>query len=87
MMLGSLKNSRPVLVFLVLMIASLVGLLLLPPIAQDQSYHDFADQRTFSEFRISGTLFRIFPLLRSEPQGCGNFAAIPQSMCFSWEYF
>ena len=47
MMLGSLKNSRPVLVFLVLMIASLVGLLLLPPIAQDQSYHDFADQRTF----------------------------------------
>jgi len=46
MMLGRLKNSRPVLVFLVLMIASLVGLLLLPPIAQDQSYHDFADQRT-----------------------------------------
>src|SRR5499427_3016443 len=26
--------------------ASLVGLLLLPPISQDQSYHDFADQRT-----------------------------------------
>ena len=25
---------------------SLVGLLLLPPISQDQSYHDFADQRT-----------------------------------------
>jgi hypothetical protein len=47
MMLGSLKNNRPVLAFLVLMIASLVGLLLLPPIAQNQSYHDFADQRTF----------------------------------------
>src|SRR5215471_13862106 len=26
--------------------ASFVGLLLLPPISQDQSYHDFADQRT-----------------------------------------
>ena len=26
--------------------ASLVGLLLLPPISQDQSYHQFADQRT-----------------------------------------
>ena len=26
--------------------ASLIGLLLLPPISQDQSYHDFADQRT-----------------------------------------
>ena len=28
------------------MAASLVGLLLLPPISQDQNYHDFADQRT-----------------------------------------
>jgi len=47
MMSGSVKNNRPVLVFLVLIITSLIGLLLLPPIAQDQSYHDFADQRTF----------------------------------------
>jgi hypothetical protein len=47
MMLGSVKNRRPLLVFLVLMITSLVGLLLLPPIAQDQNYHAFADQRTF----------------------------------------
>lgn len=47
MMSGGVKNGRPVVVFLVLMIASLGGLLLLPPIAQDQSYHDFADQRTF----------------------------------------
>ena len=29
-----------------LMTASLAGLLLLPPISQDQSYHQFADQRT-----------------------------------------
>jgi hypothetical protein len=29
------------------MAASLAGLLLLPPVAQDQSYHGFADQRTF----------------------------------------
>jgi hypothetical protein len=27
------------------MVVSLVGLLLLPPIPQDQSYHQFADQR------------------------------------------
>ena len=45
-MLESPKNSRRVLTFLVLMVASLVGLLLLPPISQDQNYHDFADQRT-----------------------------------------
>lgn len=47
MTLNSAKNSRRVRVFLILMAASLVGLLLLPPIAQDQSYHEFADQRTF----------------------------------------
>ena len=40
------KNSRRFLSFLALMAASLIGLLLLPPIHQDQNYHDFADQRT-----------------------------------------
>jgi hypothetical protein len=46
MMLESPRNGRRVLAFLALMAASLVGLLLLPPISQDQNYHDFADQRT-----------------------------------------
>ena len=45
-MLESPKNSRRVLAFLALTAASLVGLLLLPPIHQDQNYHNFADQRT-----------------------------------------
>jgi hypothetical protein len=40
-----IKLSRPVVVLLGLMSASLAGLLLLPPIPQDQSYHQFADQR------------------------------------------
>jgi hypothetical protein len=40
------KRYRPVFVLLGLMAASLAGLLLLPVIPQDQSYHDFADQRT-----------------------------------------
>jgi ceramidase len=38
--------NLPVLAFFGLMAASLGGLLLLPPIAQDPSYHEFADQRT-----------------------------------------
>jgi hypothetical protein len=46
MMLASAGQKRPVVIFLGLMAASLAGLLLLPPIQQDQSYHDFADQRT-----------------------------------------
>ena len=40
-----IKFSPPVVVLLGLMSASLAGLLLLPPIPQDQSYHQFADQR------------------------------------------
>jgi len=47
MMLASAKNSGRVIALLILMLAALAGLLLLPPIAQSQGYHDFADQRTF----------------------------------------
>lgn len=39
------ENRRRVLAFVVSMLASLAGLLLLPAIGQQQSYHDFADQR------------------------------------------
>jgi len=46
MILDSTINSRRVLGLLVFMLASLLGLFLLPPIVQDQNYHDFADQRT-----------------------------------------
>ena len=42
---GSAKQNRPLLVILGLMAASLAVLLLLPPILQNQSYHDFADTR------------------------------------------
>jgi hypothetical protein len=43
----SAKNRRRVLALLALTAASLAGLLLLGSIVQDQSYHEFADQRTF----------------------------------------
>jgi hypothetical protein len=46
MVLENPKNARRVLAFLALMAISLAGLLLLPPISQDETYHDFADQRT-----------------------------------------
>jgi len=42
---GFIQN-RPVLVIAGAMIVSLLGLLLLPPLLQDQEYHRFADQRT-----------------------------------------
>lgn len=42
---SSIIQNRPVLVIVSAMIASLAGLLLLPPLLQDQDYHQFADQR------------------------------------------
>ena len=42
----ALKPNHPLLVLAGLMAASLLALLLLPPIPQDQAYHLFADQRT-----------------------------------------
>jgi hypothetical protein len=46
MILGIAKGNRPLVAVLGLMVASLAILPLLPPIPQDPSYHDFADQRT-----------------------------------------
>jgi Ceramidase len=43
---GHLRQDRRILIFLGVTIASLAALLLLPPIPQDQNYHQFADQRT-----------------------------------------
>jgi hypothetical protein len=42
---ASAKQNRALFVILGLMAASLVALLLLPPIPQDQGYHEFADVR------------------------------------------
>ena len=43
--LSNAKQNRPLLALLGLTAISLAGLLLVPPIPQDQSYHQFADQR------------------------------------------
>jgi hypothetical protein len=46
MMLDNAKQTRPLLILIGLATVSLAGLLLLPPIPQDQSYHHFADRHT-----------------------------------------
>jgi hypothetical protein len=46
MTINSTVRKRPVFVLYSLMMISLAGLLLLPPIPQDQNYHHFADQRS-----------------------------------------
>ena len=46
MTLGSAKRNRHTVIFVGLMAASLFALLQLPPIPQDEGYHQFADTRT-----------------------------------------
>ena len=46
MMLNASKRNSPLLILFGLMVASLAGLLLVAPIPQDQTYHQFADRRT-----------------------------------------
>lgn len=46
MTLDSAKRNRHVVIFVGLMAVSLLALLLLPAIPQDQGYHQFADKRT-----------------------------------------
>jgi len=46
MMLSAMKTEQRVMALFALALLSFALLLLLPPIAQDQGYHSFADQRT-----------------------------------------
>lgn len=72
----SAKNRR-VLVLLALMAASLVGLLLLPPIAQDQSYHEFADQRTLFGIPNFWNVVSNFPFVAIGAVGLWQFRRNP----------
>jgi hypothetical protein len=69
------RPNFPVLVFFGLMAISLAGLLLLPPILQDQSYHQFADQRTILGIPNFWNVVSNLPFL---PVGAAG--------CFSWEF-
>ena len=46
MTIGDAIRSRPLLILYGVMTISLAGLTLLPPLLQNQNYHEFADQRT-----------------------------------------
>jgi len=77
MMLESSENFRRVLVFLVLTAASLAGLLFLPPITQDQNYHDFADQRTILGIPHFWNVVSNLPFIAVGAAGLGQFRRNP----------
>src|SRR5215472_9282020 len=74
------KLSYPVLVLLSLMVGSLAGLLFVPPIAQDQSYHDFADQRTLLGIPNFWNVVSNFPFLVIGATGLLEFHRHPATI-------
>src|SRR5262245_960980 len=77
MMLENPKNSRRVLAFLALMAVSLVGLLLLPPISQDQNYHHVSDQRTILGIPHFWNVVSNLPFIAVGAAGLGQFRRNP----------
>ena len=79
---NSTKPNLPVLVFLGLMATSLGGLLLLPPIAQDQSYHEFADQRAIRGVPNFWNVVSNLPFLAVGAAGLRRFRDNPATVVF-----
>jgi hypothetical protein len=77
MLSGNVNGNRRVLIFVGVMVASLAALLLVPPITQNQNYHDFADQRTILGIRIFGMSYPICRSLRS----ASRVMAMPSRPC------
>src|SRR5215467_5358132 len=76
------RANFPVLVFFGLMAISLAALLLLPPIAQDQSYHQFADQRTILGIANFWNVLSNLPFLAVGAAGLRKFRDNPATMVF-----
>ena len=76
------KPKFPVLAFFGLMAVSLGGLLLLPPIPQDQIYHQFADQRTIFGVPNFWNVVSNLPFLAVGAAGLRRFHNNPATVVF-----
>jgi hypothetical protein len=72
--------STPMVVMGTLTVASLSGLLLLPPIPQDQSYHQFADQRSFLGIPNFWNVVSNLPFVAIGAAGLRQFRGNPATM-------
>jgi hypothetical protein len=82
MTLGSAYPELPVVALSGLMAASLAGLLLLPSIPQDQSYHQFADQRIMFEIPNFWNVVSNLPFLAVGAAGLWRFRDDPATVVF-----
>lgn len=76
------RPDLPAVVLFGLMATSLGGLLLLPPITQDQSYHDFADQRTILGIPNFWNVVSNLPFLAVGATGLGRYRDNPATLVF-----
>ena len=79
---GGTRPNLPALVFFSLMAISLAGLPLLPPITQDQSYHEFADQRTVLGIPNFWNVVSNLPFLAVGAAGLRRFRNDPATVVF-----
>src|SRR5215813_8666396 len=79
---GGVRINLPILAFSGLTAVSLAGLLLLPPIPQDQSYHQFADQRTIFGIPNFWNVVSNFPFLAIGAMGLQRFREDLASVVF-----
>jgi hypothetical protein len=87
MILGSATRNLPMFVLFGLMAVSLAGLLLLPALPQDQSYHLFADCRAIAGIPNFWNVVSIFPSSQSVPPACGDFMMIRRPSSYSWGFY
>lgn len=77
MTLSSAKQDHRVIILLVFTIASLAGLLLLPPIYQPQGYHAFADQRALFGTPHFWNVVSNLPFIAIGAWGAWQFRRVP----------
>jgi hypothetical protein len=67
------RQNLPIFIFSSLMVGSLVGLLLLPALPQDQNYHLFADDRTVAGIPNFWNVVSNFPFIAIGAAGLWRF--------------
>jgi Ceramidase len=82
MTLCGAKRNFPIFVFAGLTVVSLGGLLLMPSIPQDQSYHQFADQRTIFGIPNFWNVVSNLPFLAVGAAGLRRFRHTPATVVF-----
>ena len=82
MTFAGVKINLPIIVFSALTAASLAGLLLVPAIPQDQTYHQFADQRIIFGIPNFWNVVSNLPFLAVGAAGLRRFRQDPATVVF-----